>query len=234
MDVVTANVLCSLPRAPARTALRTVLAERPDLVALQEWSARRRGLLGEAADYAWVSPVLGGCAVGARRERFEVLHGRARLLGGLGLADRGTRLVPVLPARFAAVAVLRDRRSNVVVTVVSFHLVPGVQRRGVYRADRPRLVERHRAERAALEAVVREHLDLGREVYAAGDSNFDGFSLAGLTSAWDGRREGPGTLGSDRKIDDVLGPGPAVSVRLLETPSDHRAVLARRPEPAQR
>jgi hypothetical protein len=234
MGVATANVLCTLPRASARAALRTVLAECPDLVGLQEWSARRRGLLREAADYAWVRPVLGGCAVGALRDRFEVLDGRARRLGGLGLADRGSRPVPVLPARFAAVAVLLDRRTGVVVTVVSFHLVPGVQRRGDYRADRPRLVERHRTERAALEGLVRQHLALGREVYAVGDSNFDGFTVAGLTSAWDGRREGPGTLGSDRKIDDVLGQGPAVSVRLLATPSDHRAVLARRPDPAQR
>jgi hypothetical protein len=61
-----------------------------------------------------------------------------------------------------------------------------------------------------------------------GDSNFDGLRLSGLTSAWAGSRDAPGTLGQHRKVDDVLGPGPAASVTMLSNASDHRAVLATR------
>jgi hypothetical protein len=66
-------------------------------------------------------------------------------------------------------------------------------------------------------------------VYAVGDSNLDGLRLPGLTSAWEGREDEPGTLGEGtRKVDDVHGPGPASDVRRLTTPSDHQAVLATR------
>jgi len=75
---------------------------------------------------------------------------------------------------------------------------------------------------------VSEQLALGHVVLAVGDSNFDGARLAGLTSAWEGREGEPGTLGPRRKVDDVHGPGPASSVTLLATGSDHKAVLVRR------
>lgn len=228
MDVATANVLCTLAPERAREALRTVLAEEPDLVGLQEWTVRRRRLLRATPGYVWASPLLGGCPVGARTDRFDLLECRSVRLAGIGLADRGARSVPLLPARFATVAVLFDRRTRSAVSLVCFHLVPGAQRLGAYRSDRPRLADRHRAETAALSCVVQEQLALGRTVYAVGDSNFDGFRLPGVTSSWLGREEGPGTLGSDRKIDDVFGPGTADSVTLLQTPSDHQAVLARR------
>ena len=66
-------------------------------------------------------------------------------------------------------------------------------------------------------------------VYAVGDSNLDGLRLPGLTSAWEGREDEPGTLGSGtRKVDDVHGPGRASAVRRLTTPSDHQAVLVTR------
>jgi hypothetical protein len=76
--------------------------------------------------------------------------------------------------------------------------------------------------------VVDQQLALGRTVFAVGDSNFDGFRLAGLESAWAGREAEPGTLGGRRKIDDVHGPGPAEAVTTVITPSDHKAVLVRR------
>ena len=85
---------------------------------------------------------------------------------------------------------------------------------------------------AALHRLVQEQVGLGRVVHAVGDSNFDGLRLPPLTSAWQGREDGPGTLGSRRKIDDVHGPGPATSVTLLDTPSDHKAVIVTRPDRA--
>jgi len=65
-------------------------------------------------------------------------------------------------------------------------------------------------------------------VYAVGDANFDGLRLNGLTSAWEGRESDPGTLGPRRKIDDVHGPGPAASVTVLTSRSDHKAVIVGR------
>ena len=66
-------------------------------------------------------------------------------------------------------------------------------------------------------------------MYAAGDSNFDGLRLAGLSSSWEGREDHPGTIGSaTRKVDDVHGPGPADEVTLVTTPSDHRALVTTR------
>jgi hypothetical protein len=134
----------------------------------------------------------------------------------------------VLPARFAAVVTLRDRDADRTIGLVNYHLTPGVQTRGRYRDDRPLLVARHRAEVRRLGGLVAGLVAAGHAVYALGDSNFDGLRLPGLTSAWEGREDSPGTFGEHRKIDDVHGPGPALSVTLLSSPSDHRAVLVRR------
>lgn len=226
-DVVSANVLCSLGRHDARAALDVVLASRPDLVGLQEWGVSRRRLL-RAAGYVWVAPLWGGCPVGARTARFEPGGSRIRVLGWWGWADRGARPVPLMPPRVATVARFQDTLTGTTVSVVSFHLTPGVQSRGLYREDRPRLAARHRSEVRRLRRVVQRELALGHVVHAAGDSNFDGLRLPGLTSAWEGREDRPGTLGSHRKIDDVHGPGPAASVTLLTSASDHKAVLVRR------
>ena len=57
-----------------------------------------------------------------------------------------------------------------------------------------------------------------------GDSNLHGFTLPGLRSAWDGRAGG-GTLGPGRRVDDVLSTGEVLDVRLVETGSDHLAVV---------
>jgi hypothetical protein len=114
-DVVTANVLRTLRDDAARLALGEILACEPDLVGLQEWGvsrhrllretgsvrwpfrrgARWRGTRRDAGRYVWVSslPLLGGCPVGARADRFDLLDGRIAILGGFGRADRGAGLV---------------------------------------------------------------------------------------------------------------------------------------------
>ncbi len=75
-----------------------------------------------------------------------------------------------------------------------------------------------------LEHLVAELGTGGIPVCAAGDTNFHGFQLAGLVSCWSGH-EAPGTLGT-RLVDTVFWPTAADSVKLVETPSDHRAVIA--------
>ncbi len=238
--VATANVLRSLPTDQARAALLAVLDGAPDLVGLQEWDVSRVRLLRETGavrllpgprprrspgPYHWAVPLLGDCAVGARTDRYDVLGSRTRVLSRPGRADKPDRWLGLEPPRLVTVGCYRDRRSGRVVSLLSYHLVPGVQARGRYREDRPRLVARHRAEVRRLQQLVDEELDRGRDVYAVGDSNFDGLRLAGLTSAWEGREGLPGTFGARRKIDDVHGPGAAASVTVVPTPSDHRAVL---------
>src|SRR3954449_10202727 len=87
--VATANVLRTLHGDAAGAAVDAVLGHRPDLVCLQEWGLRRFPLLrrrgragllpgpvrGGAPDteYRWLVPLVGGCAVGARSDRFRPL-----------------------------------------------------------------------------------------------------------------------------------------------------------------
>src|SRR4051794_14211213 len=232
--VATANVLYTLGPVDARTALGDVLAAEPDLVGLQEWYPTRLRLLQETGrvgllpgplfpprggggrgSYLWLLPLLGGCVVGARADRFELRSSRAVPLSAPGRADREDRFLGLEPPRLATVGIYRDRQLPRTVALVSYHLVSGVQARGSYRSDRPQLVERHRREVRRLTQLVARLLAAGHVVHAVGDSNFDGLRLPGLTSAWDGRELEPGTLGRHRKIDDVHGPGPADAVSLL-------------------
>jgi hypothetical protein len=260
VEVATANVLRSLDDRDASEALLGLLEHEPDLVGLQEWGLSRHRLLRRTGGvrtvvpglatglrtgrgpggYTWVVPLAGGCAVGARVERFDLVACRTRLLGYVGRSDPGARPLPLAPPRVATVVVLRDRRPDGsdrpdrphrpdrVVSVVCYHLTPGVQARGTYREDRPLLAARHQREVRDLDRLVTEEVRRGHTVYAVGDSNFDGLRLTGLTSAWHGREDGPGTLGPRRKIDDVHGPGPADAVTLLVNASDHTAVIASR------
>ncbi len=222
--VATANVLGTLGRAEAAEAVEAVLAHRPDLVALQEWHPWRARVLGRFDDYEWFAPMLGGCAVGALRERFRSLSRRTWPLSPPGRADREGRLLGLEPPRRAATTVHLDHRTGEHVQTVSFHLASQVQGPDdAYRADRPVLVARHQREAAALARLV-----AGRQepTYVCGDSNFHGFALPGLVSAWEGRPDGGGTLGVRRRIDDVLAPRAPVDVLTVATPSDHLAVVA--------
>lgn len=251
-SVVTANLLFKLSRADAALALRTVLAEEPDLVGLQEWYVSRTDLLSRTGDvllapslgllripsagqrangYHWVATIGAGSAVGARADRFDLIEGHAIVLSGPGRAERTDYLLNAEPPRIAAVGIFRDRVVDRTVALISYHFVSGAQTGGVYRADRPRLVARHRAEVRRVESLIAEYQRAGHTVYAVGDANFHLLPLAGLTSTWVGREDEPGTIGDGiRKIDDVHGPGPATSVRLIRTPSDHRAVFSVRPD----
>jgi hypothetical protein len=247
--VATANVLRTLRAEDARRALRQVLDLEPDLVGLQEWGLTRLPLLRETGQvglvpwfitrresatrpgFVWSAPLVGGCAVGARADRFELVECSSKVLSRVGRADKPDRWLGIEPPRLVTVGVYRDRRHDRTVSLLNYHLAPGVQAAGRYRADRPLLVARHQAEVLRLQQLVDAQLAQGHDVYAVGDSNFHGLRLAGLTSAWEGRDGEPGTLGSERKIDDVHGPGRATSVTLVASASDHKAVVVSRPDP---
>ena len=179
--------------------------------------------------YHWVSALAGGNVVGARADRFEPVSVASSFLSGFGRSDRRTGSCGLEPPREVTIGVFRDRENDRTVAMMSYHLAPGVESGAEYRADRPPTGRRHESEVRRLERLIAEHQQAGHVVYAVGDSNFDGLRLAGLTSAWEGREDHPGTIGkATRKVDDVHGPGPASAVTLLTTPSDHRAV-ARHP-----
>ena len=214
LTVATANVESALPRARAAEALRLVLAHEPDLVGLQEWYAVRRPLVRESrrrttgTHRSWVA------APSAYDGNGSATCARARCgLSRPGPADRAEGWLGLEPARTAAVVTCRDRSDGTRVAIVDYHLVSGVQARDVYRADRPRLVARHRREVDRLQRLVAGLLDEHDAVYAVGDSNLHGLRLPGLTSAWDATRTA-GTLGPRRQVDDVFGPGPAARSRL--------------------
>jgi hypothetical protein len=225
--VATANVLGSLPRREARAAVAAVLEHEPDLVGLQEWHPWRTGVLRGFRDYYWFQPLLGGCAVGARRDRFTRVSRGTRVLSPPGRADRDGRSLGVEPARLAAITVHRDRDDGGTVALVDYHLVSQVQGAGRYREDdRPGLVSRHRRETATLLRVVAGVVAEGHTTYACGDSNFHGFRIPGLVSAWEGRPDAGGTLGPTRQIDDVFAATRPVNVATVATPSDHLGVVA--------
>ena len=184
-------------------------------------------LLRRFGDYQWYQPLLGGCAVGARRDRFTRLSRGTRRLSPPGRADRDGRAFGVEPARLASRTVQRDRETGETVAVVDYHLVSQVQGANRYREeDRPGLVARHRRETTALFAAGAETVAAGHATYACGDSNFHGFRIPGLVSVWDRFPDVGGTLGPTRQIDDVNGPSAPVDVRTVATPSDHLAVVA--------
>jgi hypothetical protein len=248
--VASANILYKLGPHDAYAALAQVLADAPDLVGLQEWYVSRLALLRQFGDvtvvpalgtqflrrprdpaYHWVSAVAGGNVVGARAERFDLVSSRVAFVSGFGRSDRPDRTFGIEPPRVVTIGVFRDREVDRTVAMMSYHLTPGVEVDAAYHPDRPRLQARHRSDVERLEKLIAEHQQDGHVVYAVGDSNFDSLRLAGLTSSWEGREHDPGTIGSGtRKLDDVQGPGPASRVTLLTTPSDHKAVVAVRPD----
>lgn len=241
--IVTANTLFKLPRAKAREVLADVLAPAPDLVGLQEWYVDRLPLLLPSGsvriapglpvsvpggrDYHWITGLGGGNAVGARRDRFDLLEAHQPWLDGPGPTDRTDRLLNLEPPREVTLGVFRDREAGDTVAILSYHLVSGAVRRAEYRTDRPHLVRRHRHEVVRLERIVSGLQAQGHRVYAVGDANRHLQRFAGLTSAWEGREAVP-TCGGGT-IDDVHGPGPASEVAVITTPSDHRALLVTRP-----
>lgn len=255
--VLTQNVWVNAPIEVADAVLQRLLGLSPDIVALQEWPSGRNPLLKDTGAFErvptarpaarrrrrwepgtgmhWCRPVLGPTGpIGLRADRYEVLDCQAMTL----TPARRVRPTPrhprvTLSANRVSQIRAHDHLRDEEVVVLDYHLWAGVQIGGHYSqrpTDRAR-VDGHRDQVAALSALIQGHLAAGRTVYALGDSNFDGLTLPGLVSAWDGRERQPrGThREGNRKIDDVFGPTRPERVELVDHPDpriDHQGVLA--------
>ena len=84
MTVASANILYKLPAREAEIALTQVLAERPDLVGLQEWYVSRLRLLRRFGDVR-VVPSLGTGLLA--RPRDPAYHWVSAVTGGNGCTE---------------------------------------------------------------------------------------------------------------------------------------------------
>lgn len=234
-DVMTSNLVYTLDDIRFEAALRLVLAEKPDAVALQEVGPNRNHILtrvGNELGYEWARPA-GGEPIMWRIARYGrhpmLVRGnrlaRAEFVGHIpGRKDR-------LPESIASEVHLRDSHQlDAVVAIIDYHLTAEVQFGKRYRRDPVHLLRvlRHRRERARLghrARVVAADPDI-HQVHPAGDSNFDGFTLRGFVSCWKDRAGG--TLGP-RAVDVIFGAVRAPHVRVIKTPSDHDTVIATYP-----
>lgn len=195
----TANILVTLA-GPAVERRLGILAERCDVLALQEWPRGRNDLLralgsltmwprvGEPrprGEWDFHRPRLGGGPIGVRRELGEtVLSCRAVALVGPGRMDpapgRRTLLGPSWATRLKSL-----RADGSIVVRYDIHFTASVQRGQVgYRSDNPKRVARHKAERAALERHVAYDLAKGYDVEVYGDTNFHHMPIARLRGWW--------------------------------------------------
>ena len=236
----TANILVDLdgPRVEQRLS---VLAERCDVLALQEWARNRNGLLRKLGtlafwprtrnvkvkgDWTFHRPLLGGGPIGVRTDLDETpLSCKAVALVGPGRMDpmpgRRTTLGPSFATR------LKSRRwDGSIVVRYNIHLTASVQRgQHSYRHDAPKRGARHQAGRRARERHVARGRAQGVDVAVYGDTNFHHMPIHGVIGWWS---EAPhdGTLGS-RAIDGIWTSRRPDDVAFLASlvPGEHRHVI---------
>lgn len=232
--VATCNLKFTLSGAAFEKGLREALTARPDLVALQEAGPNRDGLIEKVAHdlgYAWARAKGGGVVMWrAKRYRLRarkpIVLARSELVGHLpGRKDR-------LPASICTEVTLDDLESNdpdgKVVVVEDYHLTAEVQYGSDYRKDwKHRLrVMRHKREKRRLGRRSRMHQRQGRDVYPAGDGNFDGMQLGKFVNCWTGR---PGGDLRGRAVSIIFAARKPSKLWTITTPSDHKTVVATYP-----
>lgn len=234
VDVVgTANIADWISDAEAERALTIFIGEHPELAGLEEWGVSRDRILERLLAHTllkWARPAGGrGGPVLYDGSRYQLLHCRGVVIAKAGFMGHLPGRRDTLPPSYATVAVFQDEVLDEEVTLVVIHLTAEVQVGARYRpdSDHAERVRRHRKERRGASRVVRAQQRAGRRVYVVGDTNFDGMPLPPLTPCWAGHaaQEKAGTLGG-RTVDYVYAPDRATTVRVIKTPSDHKAVVA--------
>jgi hypothetical protein len=237
----TANILVTL-RGVAVPARFSELADACDVLALQEWPRGRNALLSETGrlrhgpwlrrtpdrgDWSWSRPRLGGGPIGIHKRLDEVVVScKAKVLAGVGRVDPEPGRRTVLTPSFATRVKSRRLEDDSIVVRYNIHLTAHVQtgQRG-YRADQPKRVARHMAERRKLDRLVARDLERGYEVEVYGDTNYHHMPIAGLV-AWWSVEPGAGTLGN-RAIDGIWTSRRPTDVDFLPAlvPGEHRHVI---------
>lgn len=228
--VGTANIRDTLPADKAERSLRKVLAAKPTMLTLPEWTSRRRPILEairREGDYRWARPEGGGAPL-VYDARFTLRSARTVKISPLAFVGRLPGRKSTLPPSLASVYVLEDEDGDEY-ACIGFHFTAEVQKGKGYRRtlSHARRVARHKLERYRVGRIASRQRKKGRRPFPAGDTNFEGMEIDGLKSCWDGRRS-PGTLGN-RTVDVVYGDRRATDVDVIETDSDHDAVIAEYP-----
>jgi hypothetical protein len=232
VTIASVNVRFTLSDVMAEGALRKVLKDQPDLVALQEWGTDRNHILSRIAkegDYAWARAPHGE-PVMWRTDRYNfractpVRLARAEYVGHL--PGRKSRL-PQSVATEVCLDDLLAENDGAVVVVLDYHLtaeIQDVRGDGGYKKDLAHKlrVHRHKREKRRLGRRARAQQRRGRQVYAAGDSNYSHMQLGGFVNCWTDRNGG--TLGG-RPVDIVFADKKPMALKTVTTPSDHDALV---------
>ena len=235
--VASSNLVFTLSDAAFEAGLRKVLADQPDICALQEALNHRDNVIRRVCDdlgYDFAAakggePILWKTS----RYRFRSVHGvrlaRAEFVGHLpGRKDR-------LPASIATEVCLDDLASKhpdgSVTDVIDYHLtaeIQDVRGGGGYKKDAAhRLrVRRHKREKRRLGKRARMHQRRGRTVHPCGDGNYSGMTLGGFVNCWEGRHGG--TL-QGRPVDIIFGARKPSKLWTIETASDHDSLIVTYP-----
>lgn len=232
-SVGTANIADWISEVQAEQALQLFVDEGLDLAGLEEWGVSRDGILQRFADRShlrWARPPEGhGGPVLYNATRFHLLHCRAVTIATAGFVGTLPGRKDNLPPSYVTVAVFEDQILDAETTLVVMHLTAEVQVGEHYRQDAQHKarVRRHMKERRGVSRVAAAHVKAGRRVYVVGDTNYDTMPLPPLIPCWTGHKaqEQAGTLGG-RTVDYVFAQTRAVTVRVIKTPSDHKAVVA--------
>lgn len=217
------NILVSLPDPRAAAAVRRVLQTGPDIIGLQEWGRSRRSVLKRFgtvvmfprlrrlwfdypdAGYVFCYP-LGGQPVGVNASEYEVLVVRRKRLSGRRPGVRPT---------FGTEVQFRKRGGGPTQAVLNVHPVA--------HHDRPQNAAAHLEAVESIRAWVEDWH--GFDKYVMGDMNSRHVALPPLVSCWDGRKALP-TGPHGGAIDHIYGPRGFSAVEVVDTPSDHHAVIA--------
>jgi hypothetical protein len=227
------NLVFTLSSAAFEAGLRKVLAEDPDLLALQEAGPNRDHIIAKVCKelgYAWAR-AKGGAPVLWKVSRYGE-HPRSvrpvRLAGAeyVGhLPGRKDRL-PASIATEVCLDDLLDPKGGIEV-FYSYHFTADIQdvrggngyKKGLKYFLR---VMRHKREKRRLGSRMRRQQRHAREVSAAGDGNFSGMTIGGFVNCWEDRHGG--TLGG-RPVDIVFADRKPIALKTLETPSDHDTLI---------
>lgn len=224
MRLATLNVLVKLTDALALIAVETVLEWQPHIVGLQEVGRSRRSALkrlGPVITFpnlrrvlrrrppmkGWVTVYpLGGQPIVYDAARLSLVSVRRIVLA---LGRNGVR------ATYATECVFRDRVTGATVPVLNTHLVAHLHR------------DRNADANTAALITINEWCKAwdGYPAYVLGDFNKRQVSIRGMVESRRGRRTDLPTF-KGRPIDKIFGRRRFVDARVVDTPSDHSALIA--------